>query len=256
MISIKSKEEIATLREGGKQLASILLCVAKAVRPGVSSLELDALARRLIAEGGDTPSFLNYQGNGDKKKFPAALCVSVNDEVVHGVPSAEKILRDGDIVGVDLGLFHKGLCTDAAVTVAVGTISEESRNLLEVTKQTLARAVAAARAGATIGDIGYAVESFVKQAGNFGIVRDLAGHGVGYAVHEEPFVPNYGKRGDGINLEVGMVLALEPMLTLGSEKIVMSHDGFAFRTKDGSRSAHFEHTVAITENGAEVLTKL
>ena len=233
MISIKSKEEIVTLREGGKRLASILSRVVEAVRHGVPSLELDALARRLIAEGGDTPSFLNYQGKGDKKKFPSALCVSVNEEVVHGVPSAEKILQEGDIVGVDLGLFHKGLCTDAAITVPVGEISEESRKLLEVTKQALARGVAAARTGATIGDIGYAVESFVKSQSNFGIVRALSGHGVGYAVHEEPFVPNYGKQGE----------------------VVISHDGFAFRTKDGSRSAHFEHTIAITENEVEVLTR-
>ena len=255
MISIKSKEEIVTLREGGKRLASILSRVVEAVRHGVPSLELDALARRLIAEGGDTPSFLNYQGKGDKKKFPSALCVSVNEEVVHGVPSAEKILQEGDIVGVDLGLFHKGLCTDAAITVPVGEISEESRKLLEVTKQALARGVAAARTGATIGDIGYAVESFVKSQSNFGIVRALSGHVVGYAVHEEPFVPNYGKQGEGIKLEAGMVLAIEPMLTLGGEKVVISHDGFAFRTKDGSRSAHFEHTIAITENEVEVLTR-
>ena len=254
--SIKSKEDIKILREGGKRLAVILSQVADTVHPGVSSLELDALARRLVSEGGDTPSFLNYQGKSDKKKFPAALCVSVNDEVVHGVPSVEKILRDGDIVGIDLGLWHKGLCTDAAVTVAVGTISDESQKLLEVTKQALSRAVAAARAGATVGDIGYAVESFVKSQGSFGIVRDLAGHGVGYGVHEEPFVPNYGKQGKGIKLEVGMVLAIEPMLTLGGEKVVMSPNGFAYRTKDGSRSVHFEHTVAITETGAEVLTKL
>lgn len=254
-LSIKSGEDIEILREGGKRLAHILSCVAKEACPGVSSLELDALARHLVAEGGDEPSFLNYQAKRDKKKFPAALCVSVNDEIVHGLPSAEKVLRDGDIVGIDLGLRHKGLCTDAAVTVPVGNIDEASRGLLEVTKQALARAVSAARAGATTGDIGYAVESFVKTQGNFCIVRDLAGHGVGYAVHEEPFVPNYGKQGDGVMLQTGMVLAFEPMLTLGSDKIVLSPDGFAYRTKDGSRAAHFEHTVVITEKGAEVLTQ-
>lgn len=255
-LSVKSREDIEMLREGGKRLAHILSRVAEEVRPGVSSLELDALARRLVAEGGDEPSFLNYQAKGDKKRFPAALCVSVNDEIVHGLPSAEKILRDGDIVGIDLGLRHKGLCTDAAITLPVGVIDEASRKLLEVTKHALARAVGAARAGATTGDIGYAVESFVKTQGNFGIVRDLAGHGVGYAVHEEPFVPNHGKRGEGVVLQAGMVLALEPMLTLGGEKIVLGDDGFAYRTKDGSRAAHFEHTIAITEKGAEVLTKI
>lgn len=255
-LSVKSREDIEILREGGKRLAHILLRVAEAVRPGVPSSDLDALARRLVSEGGDEPSFLNYQAKGDKKKFPAALCVSVNDEIVHGLPSAEKILQNGDIVGIDLGLRHRGLCTDAAITVPVGTIDEQSRKLLEVTKQALTRAVSAARAGATTGDIGYAVESFVKTQDNFGIVRDLAGHGVGYAVHEEPFVPNYGKQGEGIKLQVGMVLALEPMLTLGGEKIILADDGFAYRTKDGSRSAHFEHTVVIAEKGAEVLTKM
>ncbi len=255
-LSIKSREDIEILREGGRRLAAILSRVLEAVRPDVAASELDALARRLVAEGGDEPSFLNYQGKGDKKKFPAALCVSVNDEIVHGLPSAEKILREGNIVGIDLGLRHKGLCTDAAVTVAVGAISEESRKLLEVTRQALSRAISAVRAGATTGDIGYAVESFVKAQGNFGIVRDLAGHGVGYAVHEEPFVPNYGKPGEGMVLQAGMVLALEPMLTLGSDKIVLSTDGFAYRTKDGSPSAHFEHTVAITEKGADILTKV
>ncbi|TSC83476.1 MAG: methionyl aminopeptidase [Parcubacteria group bacterium Gr01-1014_17] len=256
MVTIKSKEEIEILREGGKRLAAILSRVAEAVRPGVPSLELDALARRMVAEGGDSPSFLNYQAKRDKKKFPAALCVSVNDEIVHGLPSGEKILQEGDIVGIDLGLRHNGLCTDAALTLAVGAIDEQSRKLLEVTKQALTCAIERAHAGATIGDIGYVVESFVKAQGAFGIVRDLAGHGVGYEVHEEPFVPNYGKQGGGIKLEAGMVLALEPMLTLGSEKIVLSADGFAYRTKDGSRSAHFEHTVVITEKGAEVLTKI
>lgn len=254
-LSIKSREDIEILREGGKRLAQILQMITEKVLPGISSLELDALARRLVADGGDTPSFLNYQAKGDKKKFPAALCVSVNDEIVHGLPSAEKVLREGDIVGIDLGLRHKGLCTDAAITVPVGAIDEVSQKLLEVTKQALACAIGRAHAGATTGDIGYAVESFVKTQGNFGIVRDLAGHGVGYAVHEEPFVPNYGKQGEGVVLQAGMVLALEPMLTLCGEKIVLADDGFAYHTKDGSRSAHFEHTVVITENGAEVLTK-
>ncbi len=252
----KSPEEIAVLREGGRRLAAILAQVAAAVRPGVSAEALDALARRLAADGGDTPSFLNYQARGDKKKFPAALCVSVNDEIVHGLPSAEKILKEGDIVGLDLGLRHRGLCTDAAVTVPVGAVDLASQKLISVTEQALARAVSAARAGATVGDIGFAVESFVRQEGNYGIVRNLAGHGVGRAVHEKPLVPNYGKRGNGALLEAGMVLALEPMLTLGGEKIALAPDGFAYRTKDGSRAAHFEHTVVITEKGAEILTKM
>lgn len=256
MSSIKSREEIEILREGGKRLARILTSLAVEVRPGVSAEELDILARRLVAESDDTPSFLNYQEKGDKKKFPAALCVSVNDEVVHGIPRADKIVRMGDVVGIDLGLCHRGLFTDAALTVAVGKIDAEKEQLIAVTQKALAVGMSAVRAGATTGDIGYAVESFVKTQGNFGMVRDLAGHGVGHAVHESPLVPNYGKRGEGTRLAAGMVLAIEPMLTLGGEKVVLAADGFAYRTKDGSVSAHFEHTVVVTEKGCEVLTMI
>lgn len=256
MSSIKSREEIEILREGGKRLARILTSLAVEVRPDISAEVLDALARRLIAESGDTPSFLNYRGKEDKIPFPAALCVSVNDEVVHGIPREDKVLRDGDIVGIDLGLRHRGLFTDAALTVAVGEVDAEKEQLIAVTQKALAVGVGAVRAGATTGDIGYAVESFVKQQGKFGMVRDLAGHGVGHAVHESPLVPNYGKRGEGARLEAGMVLAIEPMLTLGGEKVVLAADGFAYRTKDGSVSAHFEHTVVVTERGCEVLTKI
>lgn len=255
MSSIKSPEEIEILREGGKCLARILASLADEVRPGVSAETLDALARRLIAEGGDTPSFLNYRGKEDKIPFPAALCVSVNDEVVHGVPHKQKILREGDIVGLDLGLCHRGLYTDAAVTVAVGKIEPGKERIISVTEQALAVGIHAGRAGATTGDVGSAIESFVRSQGDFGIVRDLAGHGVGHAVHESPIVPNYGKRGEGTRLEIGMVLAIEPMLTLGGEKVVLAA-GFAYRTKDGSISAHFEHTVVVTERGCEVLTQV
>lgn len=256
MSLVKSQEEIDTLREGGKRLARILVALAEKVRPGVPSSELDALARRLVSEGGDTPSFLNYQGKEDKSKFPAALCVSVNDEVVHGVPSHEKVLREGDIVGIDLGLRHKGLCTDAAITVAVGRVDTEKEKLISVTKKALAVGINAVHAGATTGDVGYAIESFVRAASNFGIVRALAGHGVGHAVHEEPLVPNYGKRGAGAWLIAGMVIAIEPMLTLGGEKVVLAADRFAYRTKDGSVAAHFEHTIVVTERGCEVLTRV
>ena len=254
--SVKPPEEIAILREGGRRLAAILLRVGDAVRKGVSAETLDALARRLVAEGGDAPSFLNYQARGDKKRFPSALCVSVNDEVVHGLPTADKVLREGDIVSIDLGLRHRGLYTDAALTLAVGAVGTVEEKLIAITKQALARAVSAAGAGATVGDIGFAVESFVREEGNYGIVRDLAGHGVGRAVHEKPLVPNYGKPGTGVPLEAGMVLALEPMLTLGSEQVVLDSDGFTYRTKDGSRAAHFEHTIVVTEHGAEILTKI
>lgn len=256
MSLIKSPEEIEILREGGKRLAHVLAVLSGKVQSGISTEELDALARRLIAEGGDTPSFLNYREKGDKAAFPAALCVSVNDEVVHGIPRADKIVRTGDVVGIDLGLCHRGLFTDAALTVAVGEVDAEREHLIAVTQKALAVGIRAVRAGATTGDIGYAIESFVKTQGDFGIVRDLAGHGVGHAVHESPLVPNYGKRGEGTRLEAGMVLAIEPMLTLGGEKVVLAADGFAYRTKDGSVSAHFEHTVVVTERGCEILTKV
>lgn len=255
-ISIKTKEEIAILREGGCRLATILKEVADAVAPGISSLELNSLAERLIQEGGDTPAFLGYCGKKDTKPFPATLCVSVNDEVVHGVPNErEKILREGDIVSLDLGIRHIGLFTDMAITVPVGKIDDKAKKLLSITKKALSFGIKDVRDGATTGDIGFAIEHFVQPYG-FGIVRALAGHGVGYAVHEEPLIPNFGKKGDGTLLKTGMVIAIEPMLNEGGAEVVLAEDGFTFRTKDGSRSAHFEHTVAVTENGAEILTAI
>lgn len=255
-ITIKTADEIAILRAGGKRLAEVLQKAAAAVRPGVSARELNDLAEKLIAEGGDTPSFLNYSPKGAKRPFPAALCVSVNDEVVHGIPNeGEKILREGDIVSLDTGLTHKGLFTDCAITLGVGNIDARAKKLLEVTKKALAAGIGAARAGNTTGDVGFAIESFVKPFG-FGIVRELAGHGVGYAVHEEPFVPNFGRKKGGVLLKAGMVLAIEPMLNEGGAGIKLDSDGYTYRTKDGSRSAHFEHTIVVTEKGAEVLTYL
>jgi methionyl aminopeptidase len=252
---IKSKEEIDILREGGARLAHILSRLAEMVRPGIAASELEREARRLVAEGGDMPSFLGYKGAEDSREFPAALCVSVNDEVVHGLPSKEKILREGDITVLDLGIWHKGLCTDAAIAVPVGKISLELQKLVETTKKSLAIGIAAVREGAFVGDIGDAIEKFVRTQGRFGIVRDLAGHGVGHDVHEEPIIPHYGKSERGIRLEAGMVLAIEPMLTLGAEKTRLGPDGFAYCTEDGSVSAQFEHTIVVTNGGAEILTK-
>jgi len=256
LVTIKTSEEIEILREGGRRLALILQTVAKEAVAQVSSAYLNDCAEKLIKKGGDTPSFLGYAPRGAKRPFPAALCVSINDEVVHGIPNeAGKILKDGDIVALDAGLVHKGLFVDYAITIGVGAIDEKAQKLLEVTKKALARGIKAVRAGRTTGDIGYAIETFVKPSG-FGIVRDLAGHGVGYAVHEEPFIPNFGKRGEGVELKAGMVIAIEPMLNEGSAAVVLAPDGFTYRTKDGSRSAHFEHTVVVTEKGAEILTLL
>ncbi len=255
-ISVKTKEEIVILREGGKRLATILRKVADATIPGVSAGFLDELAQKLIAEGGDTPAFLNYSPKGARRPFPAALCVSINDEVVHGIPNEkEKILKEGDIVALDLGLNHGGLFTDSAISVGVGKIDERAERLLEVTRKALARGIKAVKEGATTGDVGYAVESYVKSvAPDFGIVRSLAGHGVGYEVHEEPLIPNFGRRGSGTKLKAGMVIAIEPMLNEGGYEVMIENDGYTYRTKDGSRSAHFEHTVVVTEQGADILT--
>lgn len=255
MISIKTKSDIAILREGGRRHAEILRSLAAMVKPGVRSSELETAARKLIADGGDKPALLNYLPYGAKRPYPAALCVSVNDEIVHGIPNEEdKILKEGDIVGLDLGLTHKGLITDATLTVAVGNIRPELTKLLEVTKEALMAGIRAAKGGKRIGDIGSAIER-VAAAHGYGVVEELAGHGVGYDVHEEPYVPNYGNAGKGEVLKPGMVLAIEPMFNLGTKKVKLDKsDGYTYRTADGKPSAHFEHTVVITKSGAEILT--
>ena len=257
-ITIKTKKEIEILREGGKRLARVLDALTAEVKPGISTRELNDLALKLITEGGDTPSFLGYSPTGARRPFPAALCVSINDEVVHGIPNEEeKILKEGDIVTLDAGLIHEGLFTDSAVTVGVGKIDGKAEKLLEVTKKALMAGIKAVKDGATTGDVGHAVESCAKSSGtNFSIVRILAGHGVGYAVHEEPFVPNFGRRGEGTPLKAGMVIAIEPMFNEGGGEVILDKDGYTYRTRDGSRSAHFEHTVVVTAQGAEILTHL
>ncbi|HEU0080728.1 MAG TPA: type I methionyl aminopeptidase [Candidatus Paceibacterota bacterium] len=254
-IKLKTAAEIETLREGGRRHARILKRVAAAVAPGVSTKDLDDLAARLIAEGGDRAAFLDYKPYGAKRPFPASICVSVNDAVVHGIPNEEPyILQEGDIVSLDLGLVHEGLITDAAVTVPVGKVDAEAQSLLKATKTALDRAIKAAKPGNTVGHIGEAVESYIAPLG-YGIVEELAGHGVGHSVHEDPYVPNYGVAGEGEELVPGMVIAIEPIINEGTEKIFLDKDGYTYRTKDRRRSAHFEVTVAITEKGCEVLTR-
>lgn len=248
MINIKTPHEIALIQTGGTLLSRVLKKVQQAVKPGISAYELDNLAEREILKFGAKPSFKNYKG------YPATLCVSINDEIVHGIPTPEKILKAGDIVGLDTGLWYKNYCTDMAVTVPVGKVSKKAQKLLYATKNALSVGIEQARVGNTIGDIGYAVQSYAHKAG-FGVVRDLVGHGVGAKVHEEPNVPNYGKQHSGIKLEVGMVLALEPMLTLGSYEVELQKDGWTFATIDGSLAAQFEHTIAITKNGPIILTE-
>jgi methionyl aminopeptidase len=252
-ITIKTPDEIEKLREGGRRLATIVEKVGQKLVPGISTQELDDYAQRLIREYGDEASFLGYQSNHDKEAYPGALCVSVNEGVVHGAPSDEVIVQEGDLVKIDCGLIHEGLYTDHARTFIVGETSEENKKLVNTTREALRVGVAAARPGNTTGDIGHAIENFLN--GRYGNVRVLAGHGVGYAVHEEPLIPNYGKAGEGFDLKPGMVIAIEPMFTLGSEKVKVADDGFTFVTVDGSIAAHEEHTVVITDEGPEVITK-
>jgi methionyl aminopeptidase len=253
-IIIKTKEQIEIIRQGGKILAKVLAKTAKKVKPGISTYELDKYAYDLIKKGGDTSAFLNYKPEGALTAYPASLCVSVNSEVVHGIPSRNKILREGDIVSLDLGLKHKGFFTDHAVTVPVGKISKRDEGLLKVTKKALEIGIWAARGGNTVGDIGYAIESFVNR--KYGIVRELAGHGVGIKIHEDPYVPNYGKAHTGQKLIPGMIIAIEPMINIGRADIISMPDGYTIKTADGSRSAHFEHTILITEGDAEILTSI
>lgn len=253
-IIIKTKEEIEKLREGGKRLARILKEVGTKVAPGITTRELDEYAKELIKKSGDDPAFLGYTPEGVSYPFPAALCVSVNNEIVHGIPG-ERILKNGDIVSIDLGLKHRGLYTDHAITVAVGTVSKTSQELLYRTKEALYVGIQAARGGATTGDIGYAIEQYIQGFG-YGIVRGLSGHGVGREIHEDPFIPNYGKRGKGDVLRPGMVVAIEPMITLGTWEAFPDPNEYLYKTSDGSRAAHFEHTILITEGEAEILTEV
>lgn len=253
MIAIKTPQEIAILKEGGRRLANILRELASRVKPGVSSMEIDNLGRELAERDGDKPAFLKYKPDGAKKPYPASVCVSINDEVVHGIPSEKKIFNDGDIVTLDMGLIHKNLITDSAITIVVGKGDDEARKLVETTELALKKGIEAVRPGNTVGDIGFAIEQFVKPFG-YGLAEGLAGHGVGYKVHEDPYVPNTGKKGSGEVLKPGLVIAIEPMLTEGTGRVIFDKDGYTVRTKDGGRSAHCEHTVAVTSSGCLVLT--
>ncbi len=254
-MTIRDSIERENLIEGGKRLAAVLAVLEKKVAPGVTAEELDELAERLIREGGDTPSFLGYTPEGARQPYPASLCVSVNDEVVHGIPNESvKVLKEGDIVGLDLGLTHNGVIVDAAVTVSVGEVDEESKKLMRATEAALAAGIAAAKTGNHIGDISHAIQEEIESAG-FKVVRDLGGHGVGESVHEEPFIPNFGRPGTGPELVMGMVLALEPISSAGKAAVTLAPDGYTYRTKDGSRSAHFEHTILIEKGGARIITK-
>ena len=257
MITIKTEEEIKILADGGRILAEVLKNVAKEAKAGVSTAHLNKVARDLIFMFGAKPAFEGYQPAGAAKPYPCALCASLNNVVVHGVPDDQVILKSGDVLKLDLGIKYKNLFTDAAITLIVDPDQKRDKekiNLLSATEKSLELGLAQVRTGNYVGDIGAAISGYVKSHG-FSVVEALVGHGVGYAVHEEPNVPNYGKSGFGFELKEGMVLAIEPMVTIGSGEVRESADGFGYETIDGSLSAHFEHTVAVTEDGYLVLTK-
>jgi len=259
---IKSKKEIAILREGGKILHEALHSAKElaleGVRREVPSRELNDLAIKIIRKYGGEPSFLNYEVGQDKNgpiKYPAALCVSNNQEIVHGIPRDDKIIKNGDLLKLDLGVWYKNLCTDAALSVAVGEVKPVVTKLITVTEKALKIGLKQIKPGKRIGDYGQAVDDFVTQQGFF-TVKGLVGHGVGYEVHEPPQIPNFGKAGEGLQFKEGMVLALEPMVNQFSEDIRLDSekDGFAFTTVDGGLAAHFEHTIVVTKKGNEILT--
>lgn len=257
---IYNSEEISILREGGRKLAQILREVAESVRPGVTTAELDALAKKRIRDFGGVPSFLGYIGNLATTPFPSILCTSINDEVVHAPAVPARTLKDGDIIGLDIGMRYpakSGLCTDMAVTVGVGKISKEATNLIRVTKEALDLGINRARAGVRVRDIGEVIQRHVEAVG-YSVVRDLTGHGVGKAVHEEPEIPNFAIKGPigERRLEAGMVIAIEPMVNAGSAAVRTRHNHWTVETHDRSLSAHFEHTIVVTEDRQIILTLL
>ena len=248
MIILKSKQEINIMREAGAIVAEILFKLEKALKPGITTIELDKLAEKWIREKGGIPTFIGYNG------YAHSLCVSVNSEVVHGIPGS-KTIHDGDIVSIDCGMTWKGFVADHAKTFCVGQVDTQRQLLVQNTDLSLHMGIAAFCEGNRVGDIGAAVEHVALQHG-YGVVKDFVGHGVGRRMHEEPQVPNFGKPGTGPRLKPGMVLAIEPMFNLGTGDVKVLADGWTVVTKDGAHSAHFEHTIALTENGPEILTVL
>ncbi len=257
MARIKTEEEIELLREGGRILARILKELAAASKPGVSTEDINDLALALAEEYGVEPVLLGYHPQFADRPYPAALCTSVNSTVQHGVPRADEILQEGDIINLDMSIGYQGMITDSGITVPVGKTDPMSQKLMDVTREALAIGIKQAQPGNRIGDIGHAIETFVHSRG-FSIVEVLCGHGVGHAVHEDPQVPNFGRAGTGPIIRVGNVFAIEPIVNIGKKDVVFDDDGdgYSVFTVDGSRSAHFEHTVAITEKGPEIMTKL
>jgi methionyl aminopeptidase len=255
MITYKTSEEIEVMREGGRILASIMRESKKLAKPGVTTDEVDRFFSDEIHKAGCVPSFLNYTPYGAKRPFPASLCVSINHEIVHGIPTENpQTLKDGDIVTFDAGLIYKGMFLDHAWTFPVGKISKEAKALLRATEEGMYAGIKNAKAGKHIGDISHAIEARADKDGLF-IVEGLSGHGVGYAIHEDPYVPNEGDPKTGELIKVGLVIAIEPMYAIGTHKIKLERDGYTYSTKDGSLAAQFEHTVAVTDKGPVILTK-
>lgn len=248
-VSIKSDREIALMRDAGKILAEVHARLGEQIAPGISTLEIDTLGEKLIRSYGCIPNFLNYHG------YPASVCVSVNDEVVHGIPRADHILKEGDIVSLDAGLIYKGYHSDAARTHAVGKISTEAQKLMDVTKQSFFEGIKMAISGNHLNDISKTIDSYVTSYG-YGIVRDLVGHGIGTQLHEEPQIPNFTQRRRGVKLRPGMTLAVEPMINMGGWEVEWLDDDWTVVTADGSLSAHYENTILITEGEPEILTLL
>jgi methionyl aminopeptidase len=249
MVNVKSEREIQLMRAAGKTTAKILDAMCQMAKPGISTWDLDQLAEKMCKEAGVTPAFKGYHG------FPACVCISVNDEVVHGIPSKKRVLKDGDIVGLDFGVIQEGWFGDTARSVAVGKVTPAAEKLLKITQESLMKGIAEAKVGNRVFDIGHAVQTHAEAAG-YSVVREFVGHGIGRALHEDPQVPNYGPKGKGMALKAGMVIAIEPMINAGRPDVRVLGDGWTAVTTDKSLSAHFEHTVAITEAGPVILTAL
>ncbi len=247
---IKTPEEIENMRTSGKILAEVLKSVSQHLSAGMSTLDIDNFAQKEIKALGGDPAFLGY---GSPNPFTGVICISINDEVVHGLPSPSRIINNGDIISLDLGVTYRGMITDAAITTYCGEISDELKKLLEQTKKSLSAGIAVVKDGVKVGDISAAVQK-VLDKGKYGIVRDLVGHGVGHEVHEDPNIPNFGLAGKGPKLVAGMTIAIEPMATLGNYGVYLDSDGWTIKTNDGSFAAHFEHTILITKHGHEILT--
>ena len=247
MIKIKTQSEIEKMRESGRLTAKVLQTIGEQIRAGMTTKEIDEIAYNLIKSFGATPSFLGYSG------YPASTCISIDDKVVHGIPSETEFIKEGQIVSVDVGVYYNGYHGDAARTFTIGEVSEEKKKLVEVTKQCFFKAIENLKDGTPLGDIGYKVQTHAEENG-FSVVRALVGHGIGREMHEDPSVPNYGRKGTGIRLKSGMAIAIEPMINAGTYKVKFLSDGWGVVTEDGRPSAHYENTVLITDDGVEILT--